>query len=144
IRDALRSNRDRGQSIRDIRQVFPAGGRQRKAAGPPAEKGDAQPLFERMDAVAHRARGDAELLGGKLEAFMSTGRFEQAQQPKRWQTVPHWKSQSASRGTGKRSSNAMIGKHAKWGNQGPGNARSVAIVVGYARRRRIPLARNCG
>src|SRR3954449_1069457 len=59
-----------------------ARGRERHAARPALEQLDAEPLFERVNAVADRTRGQAELVRGFGKTFVPGSGFKQ---PKRRQ-----------------------------------------------------------
>src|SRR5690606_32260674 len=53
------------------------------------EEPKAEPLLERLHAVANRARRDMKLLCGRLETRQARSRFEQAERGQRRQSVSH-------------------------------------------------------
>src|SRR4051812_7495643 len=60
-----------------------ARGRERHAARPALEQLDAEPLFERVNAVADRARGQAELVRGLGKTFVTGSGFKQPERRQR-------------------------------------------------------------
>ena len=70
---ALASTRQR---LIDERRVGLAGGGEPKAPRLAVEQLDAEPAFERLHAVAHRAGGEIELFRGLAEAVVPGGSLE--------------------------------------------------------------------
>ena len=78
----LHAEGDHRQRLGDVGQQMMARGRQRHAARPALKQLDAEPLFERVNAVADRARGQAEFVRGFGKTFVPGSGFKQ---PKRRQ-----------------------------------------------------------
>ncbi len=67
---------EHAQRLIDERRVDLAGGGEPKAPRFAVEQLDAEPAFERLHAVAHRAGGEVELFRGLAEAVVPCGSLE--------------------------------------------------------------------
>ena len=68
-----------GEGFRQSRQQYPCRGGQLDRTVEAVEQPDAEVLFQRMNLMADRGRGDVELVGGLAETGQPGGRFEGAQ-----------------------------------------------------------------
>jgi hypothetical protein len=53
------------------------------------EKPDTKVIFEALDLLSNRSRGDVKLMGNAPEAEVSGGGFECSQRIERWQKISH-------------------------------------------------------
>jgi hypothetical protein len=87
-RDAPGGLRDLPESVADRRQVILSGVGQEDAAVHPVEQLDPEVQLERLEHLAHRARSDAQLLGGVLHREMPRRGLESAERVQRRQLMP--------------------------------------------------------
>ena len=108
--------RDHFERRADRRQILPALGRKRDGPRRATKKFYAEGGLQRLDMLADGAGGDAQLIGGALEAHVARGGFEGAQAIQGWKSIGHGRSLCAE-----------------------GSALSAALCISYSKpsRRRI-------
>ena len=80
---------DNAERLIDERRVGFSGTGQPQAARLPVKQFDAQPAFQRLHAVTHRAGGQIEFGGGPAKAPVPRGSFKDAERTQRWKAKGH-------------------------------------------------------